>query len=101
MRVSLIGLAAMTIALLPASANAAEIFTHHHHHYWRATGPQLCHLTPVEVVQLDALGPYCSSPRGRYPPLLPVHYRFYYAPHDGWWPWFGRPWGWFGRPWGW
>jgi hypothetical protein len=93
-----IGLAAMIIALLPGSADAAEIVIHHHHYHWRFIGgPQLCWLTPVEVVQLDALGPYCSSPRGRYPPL--VHTQFYYRP---WGRFHGaRPGAWFGHPWGW
>jgi hypothetical protein len=38
------------------------------HHFWlvRRMGPKDCFLTPDEVVQLDALGPYCSSPRGSY-----------------------------------
>lgn len=105
MRVFLIGLAAMTIALLPTSANAAEIVTHHRH--WRAIGPQSCFLTPDAVVELNALGPYCSSPRGSYPALSLAYYRFYYAPYNGYYrPWWrrsriGRPWGWFGRPWGW
>lgn len=27
--------------------------------------PESCFLTPVQVVALDALGPYCDSPRGR------------------------------------
>lgn len=106
MRAFLTGLAAMTVALLPASASAAEAYVTHHHH-WRAFGPQSCFLTPDAIVQLDALGPYCSSPRRSYPALLPSHYRFYYAPYNGWW--FGHPWGyyapydgwWFGRPWGW
>lgn len=26
--------------------------------------PESCFLTPVQVVALDALGPYCDSPRG-------------------------------------
>jgi hypothetical protein len=101
MRVFLTGLAAMAIALLSTSANAAEAYVPHRHH-WRVFGPQSCFLTPDAVVQLGARGPYCSSPRGSYPALAPVRYRFYYAPHDGWWfgqP-LGRPWGWFG-PWGW
>jgi len=89
MRVFMTGLAAMTFAFVPASTNAAEIVTHHHH--WRSRGPQSCFLTPDAVVELDALGPYCSSPRGSYRALSPSHYRFYYAPHDGWW--FGRSWG--------
>ena len=99
MRMFLIGLAAMTNALLPGSVNAAEIVTPHHHwhHRWRVIGPQLCSLTPDAVVQLNALGPYCSSPRGPYPPL--VYNQFYYWP----WGWShgGRPGGWYGHPWGW
>ncbi len=96
MRMFLIGLAAMTIALLPASANAAEIVTHHHR--WRVFGPQSCFLPPDAVVQLDARGPYCSSPRGSYPATSLAYYRFYYAPHNGWR--FGHPWGpWLGHPW--
>ena len=34
------------------------VFVHRFH-------PESCFLTPVQVVALDALGPYCDSPRGR------------------------------------
>jgi hypothetical protein len=33
------------------------VFVHRFH-------PESCFLTPVQVVALDALGPYCDSPRG-------------------------------------
>lgn len=44
-----------------------------HRHVYRARTvvfirrfhPESCFLTPVQVVALDALGPYCDSPRGR------------------------------------
>lgn len=29
--------------------------------------PEMCHLTPPQVVELNALGPYCDSPRGWQP----------------------------------
>jgi len=32
--------------------------------------PESCFLTPVQVVALDALGPYCDSPRGRHRVVL-------------------------------
>jgi hypothetical protein len=43
-----------------------------HRHVYRARTivfvrrfhPESCFLTPVQVVALDALGPYCDSPRG-------------------------------------
>ncbi len=64
-----------TVAAAAATAHAAELRIIHHgyyyryHHYryafWRF-GPQDCFLTPDEVVTLDALGPYCSSPRGHH-----------------------------------
>jgi hypothetical protein len=37
----------------------------HLHMFWRA-GPQDCFLMPDVIVAVDALGPYCSSPRARY-----------------------------------
>jgi hypothetical protein len=57
------------------SARAAElniIYPHGHayrfshlHTFWRA-GPQDCFLMPDVIVAVEALGPYCSSPRARY-----------------------------------
>ena len=35
------------------------------HGFWRI-GPQDCFLPPDVAVMVDALGPYCSSPRGHY-----------------------------------
>ncbi len=73
MRVFLIGLAVMALALPSASANATEILVpgratavYHGHWYVARIGPQSCLLMPDVVVALDALGPYCSSPRGSY-----------------------------------
>ena len=50
----------------------ASYRTLHHHVYGaraivfvRRFHPESCFLTPVQVVALDALGPYCDSPRGR------------------------------------
>ena len=48
-----------------ASANAAELGAVHRYTFWRVW-PQDCFLTPDLIVALDVLGPYCSSPRGRY-----------------------------------
>jgi len=104
MRVLLIGLVATTISLLLASANAAETFVPDgaivaHHHRWHVAriGPQSCSLMPDVAVAINALGPYCSSPRGSYraaqaPPAvigLVLYCGFY------------RPWGWsdIGHPW--
>ena len=111
MRVFLIGLVATTISLLLASANATETFVPAraivaHHHRWHVAriGPQSCFLMPDIVVALDALGPYCSSPRGSYRVWGPDYghywpYGYYYVPYYGYY----RPWGWsdIGRPWGW
>ena len=71
MRVFLIGSAAITVSLLSASAHAAEMFeptraTVIHHDRRYVVGPQSCFLMPDGVVALDALGPYCSSPRSPY-----------------------------------
>jgi len=49
-----------------------------HRHIYRARTivfvrrfhPESCFLTPVQVVALDALGPYCDSPRGRHRVVL-------------------------------
>jgi hypothetical protein len=50
-----------------AAAVAADLrIIQHRYAYWRTFWPQDCFLMPDEVVALDALGPYCSSPRGRY-----------------------------------
>jgi hypothetical protein len=110
MRVFLIGLVATTISLLLASANATETFVPAraivaHHHGWHVAriGPQSCFLMPDIVVALDALGPYCSSPRGSYRVWGPDYGHYwpygYYVPYYGYY----RPWGWsdIGRPWWW
>jgi hypothetical protein len=110
MRPLLIGLAATTISLLPSSVNATEGFVPapasvHHHERWhvRRIGPQSCFLMPDVAVALNALGPYCSSPRGPYRVAGSYSGRYwpyaYYVPYYGYY----RPWGWsdLGRPWGW
>ena len=61
------------------SASAAELnivhrYSHPHrfahlHAFWRK-GPQDCFLMPDVIVAIDALGPYCSSPRGYYRQLV-------------------------------
>jgi hypothetical protein len=48
-----------------ATADAAGLRISHRYAVWRI-GPQDCFLMPDVVVALDALGPYCSSPRGYY-----------------------------------
>jgi hypothetical protein len=95
MRVFLTGLAAMTISLLSASADAAEIYgpaqaavAPHNRWYVGPTEPQSCFLVPDVIVALDALGPYCSSPRGSYPVRSHSHYGPYwryghYVPYYG------------------
>ena len=106
----LIGLVATTMSLLLASANAAETFVPAgaivaHHHRWHVAriGPQSCFLMPDVVVALNALGPYCSSPRGPYRVAGSYYGHYwpsaYYVPYYG----FYRPWGWsdIGRPWWW
>ena len=99
MRVSLIGVAATMISLLPACASATEAY----HHRWHVAriGPQSCFLMPDVVVALDALGPYCSSPRGSY--RVSRSYYGHYWPYGYYVPYYGyyRPWGWsdIGRPW--
>jgi hypothetical protein len=60
-----IALLAATFAERPAPAVAAELRVGHRHVFWRIW-PQDCFLTPDMAVELDALGPYCSSPRGHY-----------------------------------
>jgi hypothetical protein len=58
-----------TVAGVTVSAGAAELRVMHRHAFrhtlWRV-GPQACFLMPDVIVAVDALGPYCSSPRGRY-----------------------------------
>jgi hypothetical protein len=112
MRVSLLRLTAVLISLLAATANAAEFYvpgqaTVHHHNRWYVgrIGPQSCFLMPDVVVAVNALGPYCSSPRGAYHVWPAAHYGPY-RPYYGYYvPYYGyyRPWGWsdVGRPWGW
>ncbi len=67
--VLIIGLIAIVPKVLNArSAGATELtVVHVHRHlFWRA-GPQDCFLMPDVVVAVEALGPYCSSPRAYYP----------------------------------
>ena len=54
-----------TFAETTATAVAAELRVIHRHVFWRVW-PQDCFLMPDVIVALDALGPYCSSPRGHY-----------------------------------
>ena len=109
MRVFLMGFVAFTISLLSASTQAAEMFEparaaviHHDRRY--VVGPQSCFLMPDAVVALDALGPYCSSPRSPYRVRLRSRYG-HYSPYTYHVPYLGyyRPWGWsdVGLPWGW
>jgi hypothetical protein len=65
-------LALIAIALLLASGalwfaetTAAADGYPGRHGFWRI-GPQDCFLPPDVAVMVDALGPYCSSPRGHY-----------------------------------
>ena len=61
------------------SARAAELSIAHRYGrvyksshlytFWRA-GPQDCFLMPDVIVAVDALGPYCSSPRAHYRPIV-------------------------------
>jgi hypothetical protein len=51
--------------LAGGSAQAAEIRILHRNAFWRVW-PQDCYLMPDVIVAVNALGPYCSSPRGRY-----------------------------------
>ena len=103
MRVLLIGLVATTISLLLASTNAAEpagaIVAHHHRWHVARIGPQSCFLMPDVAVAINALGPYCSSPRGSYRASQATPTVIGLVPYYG----FYRPWGWsdLGRPWGW
>ena len=97
MRVLLIGLVATTISLLLASANATETFVPaygsvHHHERWyvRRIGPQSCYLMPDVAVAINALGPYCSSPRGSYRAYQATPVVIGLVPYYG----FYRPWGW-------
>ena len=67
---------AIILALLPvAPSNAADLRIAreyraiHHYTNWARIWPQSCFLMPDVIVAVDALGPYCASPRGhrRYP----------------------------------
>jgi hypothetical protein len=50
---------------------------------WRS-GPQKCFLPPDVVVAVNALGPYCSSPRGRqYRITRADQFRTYNGPYYG------------------
>jgi hypothetical protein len=58
----------LSVASLPggrATAEAAGLRISHRYAVWYGW-PQECFLMPHVVVALDALGPYCSSPRGYY-----------------------------------
>jgi hypothetical protein len=57
------------------TARAAELSGVHRYNHpyrfshlypFRRAGPQDCFLMPDVIVAIDALGPYCSSPRARY-----------------------------------
>jgi hypothetical protein len=102
-------LTAMLIFLLSATANAAEIYApgravKRHNHFGRI-GPQSCLLMPDVVVAVNALGPYCSSPRSAYRVWPLAHYEPYWTYYGYYVPYYGyyRPWNWsdVGRPWGW
>jgi hypothetical protein len=86
-------LAVGTIAGATGTAAAAEAGTIHR--YWRLA-PQDCFLLPDVSVAVNALGPYCSSPRGgrRYATYGSWGWRAvgppYYVPYYGYY----RPWGW-------
>jgi hypothetical protein len=110
MRIFLFAVAIMPIVLLSPRLFASETFlpartgvVHHYRGHVARIGPQSCFLMPDVVVALNALGPYCSSPRGSYRAAIPYHGYYlpsaYYVPYYG----FYRPWGWsdIGRPWGW
>ncbi len=59
---------ALIAVLLGASANAgaAELRIIRQHTTYRRAWAQDCFLMPDVIVAVDALGPYCSSPRGHY-----------------------------------
>jgi hypothetical protein len=121
MRAGLVALAILAIWLSSGSVRAAEGYVaaraaaahHHYRSYVGRVGPESCFLMPDVVVALNALGPYCSSPRGSYRVATLHHYGYYwpsgyYVPYYGsgyYVPYYGfyRPWGWsdIGRPWGW
>lgn len=63
--------AAAELELGPRLSAGHEIHIGHGNAFWRV-GPQSCFLMPDIIVAVDALGPYCSSPRGYY-----HHYRRY------------------------
>jgi hypothetical protein len=65
-RLALIAMALLASGFLwfaETTAVAAEYPVRHG--FWRI-GPQDCFLPPDVAVMVDALGPYCSSPRGHY-----------------------------------
>jgi hypothetical protein len=65
--------AAAELAIAPGIAAGAENELHVDRRYaFRRIGPQSCFLMPDVIVAVDALGPYCSSPRGYF-----HHYRRY------------------------
>jgi hypothetical protein len=111
MRICLFAVAIMTTSLLSPRLFAAETFlpartgvAHHYRWHVARIGPQSCFLMPDVAVAINALGPYCSSPRSPYRVATLHHYGYYwlsgyYVPYYG----FYRPWGWsdIGRPWGW
>jgi hypothetical protein len=60
-------LAANVSAIVPSRAaelavGGGEVPAVHHYRFWRVR-PQSCFLMPDVIVALNALGPYCSSPR--------------------------------------
>jgi hypothetical protein len=62
--------AAVNVSASAAELNLAHRYAHsyrfsHLYTFWRL-GPQDCFLMPDVIVAVDALGPYCSSPRGHY-----------------------------------
>jgi hypothetical protein len=55
----------LVTGLAGSSAQATEMRALHRYAFWRVWA-QDCYLMPDVVVAVNALGPYCSSPRGRY-----------------------------------
>jgi hypothetical protein len=65
MKMALGTITLLVIAATAASAADLRIAVRHRAAYWRI-GPQFCFLTPDVNVAINALGPYCSSPRAHY-----------------------------------
>ena len=91
----------VALAIAASSAMAAENGKDYvaHHHRWHVAriGPQSCFLMPDVAVSINALGPYCSSPRGSYRAAQAPPAVIGLVPYCG----FYRPWGWsdIGHPW--